>query len=398
MNSKSKIYDVVVIGMGASGLFALANIDSDIKAIGLEAGPSAGRKLLLTGGGRCNLTNKDKPKDFVDAFDKASFVRPIIYSFNNKKLIEWFEKRGFALSEEEGKIYPKSKKSESVLNCLLSEIKGKKHDIIYSERVLGISNYGEDLIKIKGSKSEYLTQKVIIAVGGATYPFTGSDGQFLKSNFDIVPFSPAMCPIYISKNPFSELRGVSVKGVSLKYGKSKFYGDILFAGKFLSGPVIMDLSNHISLGEKFTIDFLPEFSREEIKKIFIAALLNHPKKFAKGVLEGSINLPSSLCETLCNLVFDSDTRSANLETKDINRLVENIKTYTCEVSGKGALKNAIVSKGGIAIETIDNLTMSLKIDPRVAVIGEALDVVGHCGGYNLQFAFSSAMRSVSFLK
>lgn len=394
MMKNKEIYDVIVVGMGASGLFFLSNLSSDIKAIGIEAGNSAGRKLLITGGGRCNLTNIENIKTFAEKYDKPSFARPILYAFNNKDLISWFEKRGILLVEENKKIYPKSMKAATVLNYFLSEIKNKKHEIFYNEKALSYSAEHSDYISLKTSKNIYFSKKIIISVGGASYPHTGSDGKFLTENFNIISFRSGLCHIYLKDNPFFELKGITITKVMISFDKKNIYGDLLFGGEFLSGPVVMDYSNYSNKGDRFVIDFLPDFEKEDIINKLKAVILRYPKKLAKTVFEDYLGLPKNFVTFICEKSFDLSTQSSNLKKKELIKFVEFLKNYSCEVKEHQKLKYSKVCRGGISTDLIDKKTMVFKKEPRLIFIGEALDVVGRTGGYNLQFAFSSAMQAL----
>lgn len=386
------LYDVIVLGMGASGLFALANIARSFNALGIESNRKAGVKLAITGGGRCNLTNTDEIKKLTASYTHPSFARPILHAFNNFKTMEYFESRGLHLKDEGGRIYPKSETAKDVTEFFLQLIEKKGHKIYYEEEILTLE-FESDRVILRSGKNSYECKKLILACGGASYPQTGSTGKLLSRCFDIQPFEAGLSSMEIEENCYRSLQGISLD-VSLKYKKKFFRGNLLFAGARLTGPVIMDLSNEIVIGEEFIVDFLPERSREELKGVLERELAAHPKRFLRSIVAELCQLPLSFLNTVLSASSLSEKRAAELQSKELNLLISELKEKSVSVRSKLPLEQAIVSKGGIKCSEIDNKTMCLKDEPKIAVIGEAIELVGACGGYNLQFAFSSAHRAV----
>ncbi len=439
------MYDVIVIGMGASGLFALSNISSDIKALGLESNEVVGKKLSITGGGRCNLTQTKDVKSLVSSYTHPSFVRPILYSFNNRQLMDYFEENGLPLVVYNTSVYPKSESAKSVVDFFLNQINKRGHKLKYNERVTKIdfsrnktleNEYLEDkmlendvLCEIKGNINEitdknsnntmdiedvitvetnkgiYKTKSIVIATGGASYKATGSDGELISKHFDIAPFKPAMCYLYFNENIFSRLKGVSIE-VQIQYKKRVFSGSLLFAEEFCTGPVIYDLSNYAYIGDEFSVDFIPNISAEKLRKFIVESTQKNPKKLLKNIFMDKESILkhdqfNSVPENFIKLIFEKlnldKCTCANLKNKDLVRLVDAFKKYKLNIIKKSPIDKAIVTIGGVKIDEIDNKTMYLKSNNRVFVIGEAIELVGNCGGYNLQFAFSSAMRAVKYI-
>ncbi len=391
----NQIYDVIVLGLGAAGLFALANLDKGINALGIEKNAAVGRKLLLTGGGRCNLTNTDNVKEMVKAYTDPSFVRPIIYGFNNLKTIDYFAQNGLELVDQNGKIYPKTERSSTVVSFFRARIAKKGHRIVYNETIHDIMR-DEDHLTLVGSDRKYKCRSLIVATGGASYPQTGSDGALISKCFEIAKFEAGLCSINISEEKFVKLNGLTID-VMIKYQKRSFFGSLLFAGSALTGPVIMNLSNYVQSNDYFSVDFLPNISNEAIKALLLEKTMQHPKRRFKTAAHEVLNLPDSFINALCNQLDLLDVTLANLKSKDLNKFIDALKACKLKVKSKGALSKATVTIGGIKTTDIDNKTMQLKADDRVYVVGEAVELVGACGGYNLQFAFSSAFRAVEHL-
>ncbi len=390
-----KIYDVIVIGLGASGLFTMANLSEKFNVLGIDSQHKVGCKMLITGGGRCNLTNEDDIKKLVNSYTNPSFVRLILHCFNNKKTCEYFKTLGLSLKSEDGKIYPKSDCSKDVVDVLVKEIKKKGHLINLQEKVLDVRCH-KDAVEVISSNNKYKAKNVVIATGGTTYKQTGSDGKLIEKLFDITPFSAGLSPLYLNEPFFNDISGISTK-VKIKYKKKIFHGDMLFAKNMVTGPVILDLSNYIEVGETFSVDFLEEIKGEELKALLKAQALENPKRLVKRVLVEITNLPERLIRCFTHKNNIDDVNMASVKAKELNRIVEDLKGIALQVKGKVSVDKATVSKGGIKLSDIDNKRMNLKKEPRIFVVGEALDVVGNCGGYNLQFAFSSGKKVVDNL-
>ncbi len=386
------MYDLIVVGLGASGLFALANADKNLKVLGIEQNEIPGRKLNITGGGRCNLTKTGDIKSFVDSYTHPSFVRPILNAFNNDKLIEYFESRGFNTKVDGTKVIPKSERAKDVTDFFIKEIERKGHKLHFEEEIIDIIA-DEDSIKVVSKASKYECKNLIFACGGATYIETGSNGKLMRKLFDISQLESGLSPLYVEEESFNGLKGVSAN-VRLKYKKKDFVGSMLFTGTYLTGPVILDVSNYIEEGETFTLDFIPEKNIDVLKSEIKEKAKTDGKKLLKTVLSEMSSMPESLLKTLVKENDLEETKLADLKSSDLNHLIESLKNYNLTLKSKFPLEKAIVSKGGIRIEDIDNKTMALKKDSRIKVVGEAIELVGNCGGYNLQFAFSSAHRAI----
>ncbi len=391
---------MVVVGLGASGLFAMANLDKNLKVLGIEKNKEAGRKLNITGGGRCNITKAGDIKDFVDCYTEPAFVRPVIYGFNNQQLIQYLESRGLPTKSENGKIIPRSEKATDVTEFFLKEIEKKGHALHFEEEIIDIVSK-EDCVEVVSKASRYSCQKLLFACGGASYPQTGSDAKLLKTlyqnkMFDMTPFTSGLSALYIAEKTFEELQGVSTR-VEIKYHEKVFCSDMLFAGAFLSGPVIKDLSNFVVLGDAFIIDFLPEIKEEELRKMVKEAVKNQPKKLMQNVILDQLKIPERLLKIIVKSAGLSEVKSAELKTTELNSLINSLKRYSSTVEKKFPLEKSAASKGGVKCEEVDNKTMALKSDDKIFILGDANELVGNCGGYNLQFAFSSAYRAISYI-
>ncbi len=396
------MYDVIVIGLGASGLFALANIDKNIKVLGIDSNKIAGKKLRITGGGRCNLTQTKDVKSLVSSYTHPSFVRPILYGFNNQQLMEYFSSRGFELILEGQRVYPKTQRADSVADFLLNQVFKKGHELRFDEKVLSL-DFGENQNKnhnivVKTSKNEYITKSIIIATGGASYSKTGSDGLLISKYFTIRDFEPALCHMYLKQKYFNQLQGISTR-VKIKYADKIFEDEILFAGKFCTGPVIYDLSNYIKYNDDFTIDFMIDISEGELINEIRQVIKAQPKMLVRNAFIDKFNylLPERLIRAIFEMLNLDRCICAEFKKSDFNALIKGCKSCKLSIDKKAPIENATVTIGGIKVDDISNKTMCLKNDDRIMVIGEAIELVGNCGGYNLQFAFSSAVRVAKYI-
>ncbi len=390
-----KTYDVIVIGLGAAGLFAIANLNRDLAVLGLERNSAAGLKLAISGGGRCNLSNDDDVKALVAAYTDPSFVRPIIYGFNNAKTVQYFEQNGLPLINENGRYYPQTQRAKDVIAFLLRQIDQRGHRLQFNQTVVAIDGTGRQL-KLTTDSHTYYCKNLIVATGGATYPQTGSDGELLKNCFDISPFEAALCPIYPEVDWLKDVGGISLT-VGIAYGKRNFQGDLLFTGESLTGPLIYNLSNYIEVGESFKIDFVVPLTRSALTETMRQIAQKSPKKMVKSAVIEAAKLPQRLVDVIVERLDLAAVKLADLKRQDLNKLIDLLKGMPLTVAAKAPLAKAIVSKGGIRTADIDNKTMQLKSDGRILVVGEAIELVGACGGYSLQFAFSSAYRAARHL-
>lgn len=402
------IYDVIVIGAGASGLFALANLDSNLKVLCLEKNSEPGKKLLLTGGGKCNLTSNEDIKSMLRCYEPMSFVRKSLYGFHNKNLVEWFERAGLRCHRIGRKIFPETDNAKSVLDILIRQVELKNHEIRYCHDVVKYDSSFEDVIKLKVRKidsngnalgmEEFRCRNLIVAVGGRAFSKTGSDGQFLNNNFVINDFEPSLVPIYIEEKYFETLSGVSIRDVKLtSFDKKVLEGDLLFAGRYLSGPVILNFSTKIRGKEfsdkKFYIDFLPQLHREQLFQLLYEKL--QTKMLFRSLLAEKIDLPNRFLEVVLHKNRIRDKKASELSKKSIHVLVEDLKAMQLHISKKADFNIAMSSIGGIDTEFVNSNDMSLKSDQRIKILGEALDLAIFTGGYHLQFAFSSAFLAAN---
>ena len=377
-----KIYDCIVIGGGASGLFFASKTNLGTRnGLILEATPRIGMKLIMSGGGHCNITHAGAIKDFVPRYgESGKAIRKILYRHSNLELIEFLESNGVPCeAEEDGRVFPKSKKAMDVRAMLVRKAKENGFDIKTRSKVSTISKTPDGMWNICG---EYMARNIVIATGGCSYPKTGSDGSMFDVlrrdlELEIAPLRPALAPLEIIDHPYSEIAGLSFD-VRVKYGKKSSRGPLLFTHKGLSGPAIINISGDIKIGDEITINYLPASNFEEVFRTLQDAAQG--SKANLGILIAkAFSLPKSFSQIVASQSENSTKKAARILTE--NKLT---------VSDTGSFSNAMVTRGGVALSEVDLTGMELKRHRGAFVIGEALDVDGISGGYNLQFAYSSA--------
>ena len=382
-------YDIAIIGGGPAGIMAAIACPADLNVILLEKNSSLGVKLLLTGGGRCNITNNKPLKQLLTFFDEKNFLKHSFYTFTNEDLFSLFD---FDFIEEDNnRIFPESEKSIDVLNGLKKHLKDVEIRYDYEVRKITDNFIINDKIKAK---------KVIIATGGVTYPQTGCDSSnYFLTDMPLTKIKYGLSPL-VTKEDLSAIAGITLKNVECIYKKTRVKGDVLISHVGLTGPGIIDLSSKISKDLDYNlledkcdircevrIDLLPELSREDLKSKLSSDFSKKGKTQIKNYLKEY--LTNNFIEYFLNSIdLASDTQLSRINKKSKNRLVENLKRFTFEIVdfNKDLAK---VTVGGIELKNINPKTMESKITPNLYFAGEVLDLDGPTGGYNLKIAFST---------
>jgi len=389
-------YDYIIIGGGASGLMLAAQVNTKGReGLILEGSARLGTKLLLSGGGHCNITHSGHMRDFIPAYGESGIMlRKTLYKHNNLALINFLEFNGIhTTTNEEGRIFPESMKALDVLNLLKKKVKENGWQVSMSSKVSAIRRVddaweisvvssgnealGDRATSSAGAARALLADKVIIASGGITFPETGSDGSMFKIlggddlGLRVTPLKSALAPISVYDYPYAELSGVSIPDVvvtTFGYNKDgaqvktgKISGDLLFTHSGFSGPVILNISAFAVEGGHIRINYNGLMSKL-------------PKRMRK-ILEDRAR-----------------GESGDIKTNKLMSLLENDDFIVREVSQRG-----MVTCGGIDLSEIDTSTMQLKKYPSIFVIGEALDIDGITGGYNLQACYSTASAVAEYI-
>lgn len=400
MSDKLLLYDTVVVGAGPAGLFcALKSVETGMKTLIIEKNRQAGRKLLISGLGKCNITHKGDIIDFITHYgEKSRFVKPALLNFDNQDLIEYFESRGLKFAEAKGgKIFPESLKSTDILNILLNECNVSGIEILYNERAEDITCVNGEF-EIKTANNIIYSKNIVIATGGKSYSQTGStgDGYKLAENLGhtIVPVYPCLTPVIIKDYKFADVSGVSISSARISlYRNSKkiksSVGDILFTHTGLSGPGILDFSRYFYPSDELKIQLISDEEKNALDSELIAGSAAQGKKTVKNRL-AQYKIP----ESLINKLFDAYDIPVNLTLAEMDKaarkkIVSAITETLFVIERLGDYDEAMATRGGVNTEEINPKTMESRITPNLYFAGETMDVDGDTGGYNLQFAFSS---------
>lgn len=390
--------DILIIGGGPAGLFTAINLHKNKKVILIEKNNRPGKKLLLAGAGRCNITHTGKITDFFGKYgDNSRFLKTALQNFTNTDLISFFNKRGLStIRDKNGKIFPKSENALDVLNTLVAECKKCGVHINNGESVISI-NKAKDSFTVQTNKSDYKASQIIIATGGLSYPGTGSTGdgyRFAKKfGHNIVEPRPSLTPIYVDNYKFANISGVSLteRPIHLyRNGKkvNKYKGDIGFTHKGISGPGILDFSRFFQKGDTITINLVNQ-TQEILREALVQGNENSGKISLKNFLT-KYDLPESLVKAVLNSIeIDSKTTLACLTKKLRNVIVDQFCNHPFKIGKIGDFKIAMATTGGITITEISPKTMESKLIEGLYFTGEVIDIDGDTGGYNIQAAFST---------
>lgn len=387
-------YDVVIIGAGASGLMCgyTAGLMGKSVVI-LERQKDIARKVLASGGGRCNFTNVNANwQTYIS--NNPHFVKSALSQYTVQDFIDMVNQEGIEFYEKKkGQLFCKNSSSE-IVNMMLKKCKSVNADIKNNCNIEYIKKEDNGSFSIATSTGIFKSKSVVIATGSSAWNSLGStDFSYdIAKQFGhkIVPVSPALVGlvssnITIGKTTFppSDLAGLSLPNIKVSCGKKSFEDDLLFTHKGLSGPAILQISSYWQKADKITIDLLPQ---TDFFKHLLSLKSSNCKKPLSAILKQM--LPSRLAEKISNS-FDVPNGIANAKKQDLQAIANNINNLEIFPSKTVGLQQAEICKGGIDTNEISSKTLESKIVSGLFFIGESLDVAGHLGGYNLQWAWSS---------
>ena len=398
--------NVIVIGGGAAGLMAAATAAKNGNNVTvIEKNERTARKILVTGKGRCNLTNNCSKDELMANIPKnGKFLYSAFDAFDSKDTMEYFEDLGVPLKTERGnRVFPVSDKAMDIADALLKGVKKYGVKIINgtAKEILAEENkvYGVKL----SDGSEILAEKVILATGGASYPSTGStgDGYVMaeKLSHTVTEIRPSLIPICIKEGFCAKMMGLSLKNVLLtvfEEGKKKpifsEQGEMLFTHFGISGPLVLSASAHIRSisGKNYfcTLDLKPALSMEQLDKRLQRDFLENSNKNFRNSLDAL--LPQKMIPTIVGLSgIPNETKVNQISREQRINLVSLIKNLKMTVTGFRPIEEAIITSGGINIKEINSATMESKIISGLYFAGEIIDVDAYTGGFNLQIAFST---------
>lgn len=421
--------DLVVIGAGPSGLMAAlqaAKHSPHKKILLLEACEKAGQKLLATGGGRCNIFNAENPERLADRYYEASrFMKAVFSRYDSEHLRAFFDEAGFKLKvEAKGRVFPESNTAKSVLAFFLQALEEARVELLLNHKVVSIEKKEEAFVLHLEKFSESLAcsslmaKKVVIACGSNTYPQlcgTESVSVFAESlGLDFAPFSPALSAIHLEEEEAKLLSGMSLQEVTLQYvqGKQKasFTGDLLFTHKGFSGPIAQNLSHFVyaedawASKEKIEL-FLDLYTPSEREQAVFKERYTLLENYAFSDLQKKEKIlsffpqhcPEKLKKYLLQRLFTSEKSEwgevSKKEARNFSEFMRKglrfVPHQQGNMLGRPSFSQAKVAKGGIVLKEVEAASMQSKKMPGLYVVGEALNLDGQSGGYNLQACFST---------
>lgn len=402
---------ILVIGAGPAGLMAagtLAERGFDVTLA--DKNEKTGKKLYITGKGRCNVTNECDGKEFLaSVVSNPKFLMSAINAFDSYDTVDFLQKNGLNTVTERGnRVFPASQKSSDVIKTFTDYCRKNGVKILLSAKVVGVKTDGEDFVVSFSDKTERF-QKVIVATGGLSYPSTGStgDGYEIAKSFGhkIVKPVQALVPIELNEPWVQKLSGLSLKNVrcTVTAGEKEIasdFGEMLFTHKGMSGPIILSLSSKINRlnpnGLKLVIDLKPALSDDVLDARLQRDFAELNLKQFKNSLDGL--LPKSLVPVIVGLSkIDPEQKVGQITREQRKNLVHLLKNLTFSVKKPAGFEEAIVTAGGVDVKEINPKTMESKLQKGLYFVGEVLDVDALTGGFNIQIALSTAYAAATHI-
>ena len=396
---------VIVVGGGAAGMMAChAAAMCGHQVTLLEKNEKLGKKIYITGKGRCNLTNaSDMEVLFANVMSNRKFLYSAFYTFDNNQVIDLFEMNGMATKTERGnRVFPVSDHSSDVISTMAKVLKNDNVEVKLNTTVQSLIIKENKACGVIVNGKEISADNVILCTGGLSYPSTGSTGdgyEFAKkAGHRITDCTPSLVPFNIREEWVKDLQGLSLKNsaITIYDEKKKLYsdfGEMLFTHFGVSGPMILSASGNIKAGEfakplKLVIDLKPAMTEEQLDKRILRDFdENKNKQFRNSV---SKLLPSKLIPIIIDLSgIDPDKKVNEISKEERSHFVHLLKNLTMTINGLRGWNEAIITKGGINVKDVNPSTMESKLVSNLFFAGEVLDLDAMTGGYNLQIAWST---------
>jgi len=397
---------VGVIGAGAAGLMAAGRAaERGHRVVIFEKNNTAGRKIRLTGNGRCNVTNVSDMETFISNIPgNGRFLYSSLNLFSNRNVMDFFREMGLQLKvERDNRVFPESDSAEDVVDVLLKYAKMHNVEFMFNSRVDEILAEDGNVTGIRLCSGEiWKLDAVIVATGGVSYPGTGStgDGHRMaeKLGHTIIPLKPSLVPLNVKENWARELQGLSLKNAAVKLfdkkGRILFSdsGEMMFTHFGVTGPLILKASRHFSVSgcrsAFLAVDLMPGLTAEELDKRIQNDLSKFSRKMFKNFLDEL--LPNLLVPVIVRLSGIPPEKPSNQVTREERQqIVSLLKNLTLEITGCRSFNEAIVTAGGVSVREINPKTMESRLIRGLYFAGEVMDVDAYTGGFNLTIAFST---------
>jgi len=372
----------------------------------LEKKDSPGSKLLLSGKGRCNLTNTEELGNFLKRFSKnGDFLRDAFKKLFNRQLMDFFEQRGLKLKvERQQRVFPQSDRSSGILDVLKKELDRSGVRVVYKANAAGLAVDNGAVKAVKLSDGSLIAcDKAILACGGASYSFTGSDGSGMKIaaslGHSIVPLRPGLVALDVKQNYPRRLEGLTLRNIRIRFCGGKEHivsevGELLFTSSGISGPLVVTLSGRVidMLGRAKSvfadIDLKPALSEEQLDKRLLREFKAGAKKNIRNVIKEL--LPLRLADIFMQVCeIDPLKKCSQVRQAEREKIISNLKCFRMEISSSRPLEEGMVTRGGVSLKEINPRTMESRLVKGLYFCGEMIDVDADTGGFNLQAAFST---------
>ena len=395
-------YDGIVIGGGPAGMFAaITAAEQGSKVLLLEKNDRLGKKLLITGKGRCNVTNNCDEREVLQNVPRnGRFLFSAMAAYPPEKVIAFFGKNGCPLKTERGnRVFPVSDKAASILDCLRDQLR-RNRVTVQTAKVKSILTEDGIAVGVETDKEKIFAKWVILATGGASYPTTGSTGDgytmAAKLGHTVVPAEGSLVPLETAGHDCQDMQGLSLRNVGVKLlnakGKVlyKDFGELLFTHFGVSGPTVLSASAHLKGdGCVLSLDLKPALDESKLDDRILRDLEMYQNRSMENALTDL--LPRSMIPVvLRRLEIDPNLQANSFKKQQRRALVELLKAFTITISAKRPVAEAIITSGGIKVSEIDPKTMESKIVPSLFFAGEIIDCDAYTGGFNLQIAWSTA--------
>ena len=396
------MFDGIIIGGGPAGMLAsIIAAQQGNKVLLMERNDRLGKKLLITGKGRCNVTNDCSAQEVLQNIPRnGRFLYSAMENYPPSSIMEFLESHGCKLKVERGnRVFPVTDKSSSVLECLRN-VMHRSGVQIKTERVLEITADDTGVTGVRTAKEKIKANWVILATGGVSYPTTGSTGDGYdmarKLGHTIVEPEGSLVPLECLGDDCADMQGLSLRNVAVKLlnNKNKVlykdFGELLFTHFGMSGPTVLSASAHLKGDNcKFTIDLKPALDEGKLNDRILRDLEQYKNRSMENALTDL--LPRSMIPVvLRRLDIPADLQANSLTKQQRRSLVELLKNFSLEISGKRPVAEAIITSGGVKVSEIDPKTMQSKKVPGLYFAGEIIDCDAYTGGFNLQIAWATA--------